>query len=98
MVDQIDAATAEAVPHMPGWERLWWTRDQMHFPRPVYPYTMSTECGTMSRGFTTGFQTLGVPIRYVCANFGGYNYFAVEFLNPNSDEWMPQCRRRRSSA
>ncbi len=92
MVEQIDAAAAEAVPHMPGWERLWWTRDQMHFPRPVYPYTMSTECGTMSRGFTTGFQSLGVPIRYVCANFGGYNYFAVEFFNPNSDEWMPQVQ------
>jgi hypothetical protein len=37
VVDQVERPGSDVFEPEPGYERLWWTRDQMHFPRPLYP-------------------------------------------------------------
>jgi pyruvate,water dikinase len=73
----------------PSHEALWWMRDQMHFPRPLHPYTASVERAAMASGCTAGFQTLGVPMRMHIATLLGYQYAAAEMLDPDREAWMP---------
>ena len=70
-------------------ERLWWIRDQMHFPRPMCPYTISVEVPAMSSGASKGFRSYGIPASFLLANFDGYNYNAVEFDSTDVAAWLP---------
>lgn len=92
-------AAAPALDTISGfeWKRpedaeLWWGWDQMHFPRPMYPYTASVECVAMSRGCTTAFQRFGMPITMHLTTLGGYGYQATEFHNLNPDNFLPKLR------
>jgi len=95
--------TAESAPPRPvlegvAWrkpadQQLWWTREQMHFPRPLCPYTASIECPAMTTGATTGLSALGVPVRYHLANFDGYNYNAIELL-ADPEAALPEAQAR----
>jgi len=78
----------------PRYAALWWTWDQMHFPQPASPYTASIESGVMTRGSSRGFEALGLPVRYLIANIGGYNYGAVEFFDFDIDAWLPNAQAR----
>ncbi len=71
---------------------LWWTWDQMHFPRPMYPYTASVECVAMPRGCTTALQRFGTPITMRMTTFHGYAYGANEFHDLNPDNFLPKLR------
>lgn len=78
----------------PGYAQFWWSWDQMHFPRPSCPYTASIECGAMSRGSTKGIDALGLPGRYLIANYGGYNYGTIHLLDTDLAAWMPAAQAR----
>jgi len=76
----------------PRYAGIWWTRDQMHFPRPLTPYTVSIERDAMSRGSSAGFQSLGVRIQLIMTAIHGYMYAGVEVLDANFDAWMPEAQ------
>jgi pyruvate,water dikinase len=88
-IEEATGAVAWAEPH---YARLWWTWDQMHFPRPSTPYTASIECHAMSRGSSAGFQSLGARVSMVLTQIDGYMYEAVDIIDPNFDEWMPEAQ------
>lgn len=95
--------TAESAPPRPivegvAWRtaadaQLWWTREQMHFPRACCPYTASIECPAMSAGASTALAALGLPVRYHLANYDGYNYNAVE-LTADPSAAIPELQAR----
>ena len=76
----------------PGYEDLSWVWDQMHFPRPATPYSASLDCPAMGAGVTTASRSLGLPLRVVVCNIGGYNYGATDLLDSDFDAWMPQVQ------
>lgn len=78
----------------PDYAQLWWSWDQMHWPRPLCPYTASLDCGAMSRGATRGIEALGLPARYLIANYGGYNYGTIHLLDTDLAAWMPDAQAR----
>jgi pyruvate,water dikinase len=90
-----DISIEEAAPidwAEPRYADLWWTWDQMHFPRPSTPYTASIECRAMSRGSSAGFQSLGARVSMVLTSIDGYMYEAVDIIDRNFEEWMPQAQ------
>ncbi|HWG83965.1 MAG TPA: hypothetical protein VNT60_00680, partial [Deinococcales bacterium] len=57
----------------PGEELLHWTRDRMHFPKPVSPMMHSL---VPTEGINGAFRHFGVPLRSLSARFNTYHYRA----------------------
>lgn len=58
----------------PGDEHLYWTRDRMHFPRPVTPLATTAEVSALTQGFAFAADTLDLPVVPRYTAFNGYLY------------------------